>query len=347
VQVATKHSDLRVDDPTGTVSVRMLWPFARYLGDFERELSMLQSAGIDAAMFADPDARIPRSLIRSVVTVSIGKTGDMCLGLHAGECVEIADFAPVDQVTRNCATLREAIVVGARYSRLHDDGMRVTLIEDESTATLEILGPQASQSAVANEFQVTCVLKRLGLFLHEPLIPIEVHMRHDTATDASEYARVFRAPVRLGTERNALVLRREILDAPARRPNPGLFASFQEKAGRMLSDLERGDTFVGKVRRLLVERLEEGLNISEAARRLHVSEATLRRRLALEGTTYKNVVDTIRKELSLAYLEERLLPSEISYRVGFSNAAAFGRAFRRWTGTSPMEYKERRAREAM
>lgn len=331
----------------GTVSVRMLWPFARYLGDYERELALLRSAGIDAAMFADPDARIPRSLLRPLITISIEKTGDFSLGLHAGECVEIADFAPVDQVTRNCATLREAIVVGSQYSRLHDDGFRASLVEDESRATLEMLGSQPSHSAVANEFQITCVVKRLGFFLHEPLGPLEVQMRHETATNAEEYARVFRAPVRLGAPSNAIVLRQEVLDRRARRPNPGLFASFHQKADRMLSDLERSDTFVGKVRRLLVEHLEDGVGITEAARRLHVSEATLRRRLALEGTTYKHVVDTVRKELALAYLDDRLLPSEVCYRVGFSNAGAFGRAFRRWTGSSPVEYKGRRARELM
>jgi len=324
----------------------MLWPFARYLGDYERELELLRAAGFDVAVFADPGARIPRSLVRGMVAISLQKTGDACLGLHAGACVEIEDFAPVDQTTRNCATLREAIVVGSRYSRLHDDGVRSQLIEDESTATLEIHGPQPTLSAIANEFQVASVLKRLGLFLHEPVIPLEVRMRHERATDPAEYARAFRAPVRLGAEHNAIVLQRELLDARAQRPNPALLASFHQKVDQMMSDLERGDTFVGKVRRLLVERLEEGVGIAEASRRLHVSEATLRRRLADEGTTYKQVVDTVRKEQALAYLDARLQPTEVGYRVGFSNASAFGKAFRRWTGSSPMQYKERRMRHA-
>lgn len=323
----------------------MLWPFARYLGDFERELSLLRSAGVDAGMFADPDARIPLGLVRSVIAISIEKTGDLCLGLHAGECVEIGDFAPVDQATRNSATLREALLVGTRYSRLHDDGLRSILIEEDDRATLEIHDSQPSRSAVANEFQVACVLRRLGFFLHEPLMPLEVHMRHDKATNAGEYARVFRAPVRLGAEHNAIVFMRERLNTPARHPNPSLLSSFHRNADRLLRDLERGDTFVGKVRRVLVERLEDGVSITEAARRLHVSEATLRRRLAEEGTTYRQVVDTVRKELALSYLDGHLQPTEVGYRVGFANAGAFGRAFRRWTGTSPMEYRERRARE--
>jgi AraC-like DNA-binding protein len=324
----------------------MLWPFARYLGDYERELALLQAAGFDVAVFADPDARIPRSLVRGMVAISIQKTGDLCLGLHAGMCVEIEDFAPVDQTTRNCATLREAIQVGSRYSRLHDDGVRSRLIEEESTATLEIHGGNPNSSAIANDFQVASVLKRLGLFVHETVIPLEVRMRHEQATDPVEYARLFRAPVRLGAEHNAIVLQRELLDARAQRPNPALLASFHQKVDQMMSDLERGDTFVGKVRRLLVDRLEDGLGVAEAARRLHLSEATLRRRLADEGTTYKRIVDTVRKEQALAYLDARLQPTEVGYRVGFSNAGAFGKAFRRWTGSSPIQYKERRAREA-
>jgi len=340
-----KHGEVRGEHSSCTVSVRMLWPFARYLGDFERELSILRSAGIDAGMFADPDVRIPLDLVRSVIAVSIEKTGDLCLGLHAGECVEIADFAPVDQTTRNCANLREALRVGTRYSRLHDDGLRAILIEDDARATLEIHDSLPSRSAISNEFQVACIIQRLGFFLHEPLVPLEVHMRHDKPTDSAEYTRVFRAPVRLGTEHNAIVFRRELLDTPARHPNPSLLSSFHRNADRLLNDLERCDTFVGKVRRVLAERLEEGIAITETARRLHVSEATLRRRLAEEGTTYRHVVDTVRKELALSYLDGRLQPTEVGYRIGFANAGAFGRAFRRWTGTSPMEYRERRARE--
>src|SRR5262249_10185475 len=156
----------------------------------------------DVAVFADPEARIPRSVVRAMVAISMQKTRDPCLGLHAGECVEIVDFAPVDQATRNCATLREAILVGSQYSRLHDDGVRSRLIEDESSSTLEIHAPQPRESAVANEFQVACVLKRLGLFVQKPVIPLEVRMRHERATDANEYARFFRARVRLGAEHN-------------------------------------------------------------------------------------------------------------------------------------------------
>jgi AraC-like DNA-binding protein len=337
--------EVRNGEQSDTISVRMLWPFARFLGDYERELMLLRAAGFDDAVFADPDARIPRDLVRSMVATSLMKTGDLCLGLHAGEHVEFTDFSPVDQATRHCATLRESIVVGSRYVRLHDGGVRVHLVEGESTATLQIHGSHPSSSAVANEFQVVSVLKRMGLFLRQQLVPIEVWMRHEHATDAAEYARVFQAPVRLGTEYNAIVFRREVLDARAPNPNPSLLSSFHQKVDLMMSDLERGDTFVGQVRNLLVERLEDGVGIEEAARRLHVSEATLRRRLAEEGTTYKRIVDTVRKEHALAFMETRLQPAEVGYRVGFSNPGAFGRAFRRWTGSSPMEYKERRARQ--
>ena len=81
--------------------------------------------------------------------------------------------------------------------------------------------------------------------------------------------------------------------------------------------------------------------MAAAARRLRISEASLRRRPAEEGTTYKQVVDAIRKELALSYVQERRQLSEISRCVGFSTLSAFGRAFRRWTGASPMQYKAR------
>jgi AraC-like DNA-binding protein len=325
-------------DPTSTVSVRMLWPFARCLKNYDLELSLLAAAGVDLGTFADPDARIQRSLARELIVASLQKTQDKCLGLHAGECVELIDFGPVDQMTRHCATLRDAILLGSRYSRLQDDGVVCSLTEEGRTATLEIYNEVPTRPWIINEFQVASTLKRLSLFVHEPIVPIEVHMRHFDPSDTREYARVFRAPVRCGTERNALVFRRELLDVRAMRPNPALVPLFARHATAKLERLGREDSFTDRVRGLVRAEVERGLTAAAAAKRLSSSEATLRRRLAEEGTSYQQVLDAVRKELAFAHLEANHSPAEIGAALGFSSTSSFVRAFRRWTGASPAEY---------
>lgn len=319
----------------------MLWPFARCLKNYDLELSILRDAGVDPGMFADPDARIQRGLARELIVASLQKTQDSCLGLHAGECVELVDFAPVDQMTRHCTTLRDSILLASRYSRLHDDGVVCSLIEEGQTATLQIYNEVPTRPWIINEFQISSTLKRLSLFVHEPVVPVEVHMRHLYPSDTSEYARVFRAPVRCGMERNALVLRREILDVRARRPNPAMVPLFARQATLKLERLGREDSFTDRVKAIIRAEVERGLTAGAAARRLSSSEATLRRRLADEGTTYQQVLDTVRKELALAHIEANLGCAEIGAALGFSSTSSFTRAFRRWTGASPADYAVR------
>jgi AraC-like DNA-binding protein len=327
--------------PLGSVSVRVFWPFARVLGDYEHELSLLREAGVDLVTFADPFARIPKTLGRQLLMASLQKSKDPSLGLHAGERVELADFAPVDQVTRHCATLREAVVYACQYSKLNDEGVQTELVETGSRALVVIRNDDPHRHAVVNEFQVMATLKRLGLFLHQDVVPLEIHLRNEVATNAAEYDRVFRSPVRLGAEQNAVVIARSLLDVRAAHANAALFPLFHEQARRAMQRLTREASFSQRVRDLLEQGLEEGrTGMTDVARRLNLSEATLRRRLCEEQTTHKELLDRVRRERALSQIEARRASlGEIGFRLGFSSPSAFGRAFRRWVGISPFEYR--------
>ena len=325
-------------DPASTVSVRMLWPFARYLGDYERELAILRDDGWDIASFVDPDARVSRDTARRMTVASLEKTGDLCLGLHAGACVELSDFDLPDQLSRYCSTLREAILLGSRYVRLQDDGLRCSLSEDDDTATLLLHNDDPNRMWLVNEYQIASSLKRMNLYTGGAALPLEVHMRHERATDPAEYARVFKCPVKLGAPCNAIVMSRHSLEFRAFRPNPNLVAAFERRAVSALERLGRAGSFTDKVRRLIRVNPEHGPSVTVAAEQLHVSETTLRRRLADEGTTYKSVLDGVRRDLAFAHLARRIDLGEIAFLLGYSNFSAFARAFRRWTGTSPSAY---------
>lgn len=332
-----------LDAPIGSVSVRMFWPFARCLGDYEAELSILQDAGIDLVAFADPLTRIPKAIGRQMLIASLQKSKDPSLGLHAGERVEIADFAPIDQVTRHLATLRDAVIYGKAHAKLMDEGVTTELEESGSRATITFVNAEQHRHAVVNEFQIASSLKRIGFFLHRAVIPLEVRLRNEVATSVAEYERVFGPKVVLGAEHNALVLPRALLDERAKNPNPNLAPLFQEHTRRLMAQLMRDAPFTQRVRELLEQGLEEGrTGMTVVARQLNVSEATLRRRLGEEHITHKELLDRVRRERALSHVEARRAPlGEIGFRLGFSSPSAFGRAFRRWVGVSPVEYRAR------
>ena len=103
---------------------------------------------------------------------------------------------------------------------------------------------------------------------------------------------------------------------------------------------EESDDLVGKVREEVARLLSEGAPLAEVAKRLGVGARTLQRRLRDRGLGFNGIVDDVRRERSFLYLQrEDLTVSEIAFRLGYSEASAFDRAFRRWSGTSPLQFR--------
>jgi AraC-like DNA-binding protein len=326
---------------SGTMSVRMLWPYMRTLRDFGPELSALGAAGIPEEALADTDARVPRRLVGDILMKAAQRTSDAALGIHAGEHVESADFGVMEQAVRACPDVRRALLCIARYTRLQDDNLEMHLMEEGDSATWQIRNAIPPILPLTNDFQVTASLsnfnRRLGL--SEP--PLEVHVRHAEATDPAEYMRVFRAPVRFGMMHNGIVIRRALLDRPVPSANPQAFSVFDLMAKRLLHELDRADTTTERVRRLVASRLgRDEIGIGDIGAQLHMSEATLRRRLEDERTTYKEIVDHLRRELAAQYVAEpRIALGEVAFLLGFATQSAFARAYRRWNGVSPVVHR--------
>jgi AraC-like DNA-binding protein len=326
---------------SGTMSVRMLWPYMRVLPDFGAELSALTDAGIDTAILADSVARVPRRLIGDILHKASQRTADAALGLHAGERIESSDFGVMEHAVRACPDVRRALLCIARYTRLQDDNLEMHFIEDGDRFTWQIRNAVPSVLRLTNDFQVTAVFMNVSRRLGRHETPLEVHLRHEEATNAEEYERVFRAPVRLGMQHNGLVFPRFLLDQPLPSANPQAFSVFDVMATRLLKELKHEDTTMDRVRRLVAARIgREGIGIADIGVQLRMSEATLRRRLDAEGITYRAIVDQLRRELAAQYISRpHVALNEIAFLLGFSTQSAFGRAFRRWNGISPLEHR--------
>jgi AraC-like DNA-binding protein len=328
---------------TGTVSVRLLWPFLRVIQDFGPEIEVVRAAGVDPQLLSDPDERIPRRLLRDVIAAAVHRTGDVALGIHAGEKVESADFGAMDLASRACPDMRSAMQCIARYVRLYDDSIEMPVMEDGDRVLWLFRNAMPPVLNASNDFQVTVafvnVLRHLGRLER----PIEVHLRHRAPTDATEYERVFQAPICYGMPHNGLVFARNLLHQPVPSANPEAYQLFDVRASQMLEEFERSYTTSAKVRRLVAKRIgRESIGIGEVGAQLGISAATLRRRLVAEGTTYSVIVDSLRQELATQYLATRGVHiGEIACSLGFASEGAFGRAFRRWTGGSPSEHRAR------
>ena len=120
-------------------------------------------------------------------------------------------------------------------------------------------------------------------------------------------------------------------------------AILQSHADRLLEELPSADRFSDRMREMLVSRLRGGNpNLDYVAHKMGASPSTVRRRLAEEGTTHRELLDDVRRRLALRYLgQNELILSEIAFLLGFSHENAFRKAFKRWTGKSPAEFRQR------
>jgi AraC-like DNA-binding protein len=326
----------------------MVLPFTRVLNDYRLELETLSNGGIEIADLADPDARIPHDLAWKLIQVSIEKTGDLELGLHAGQRIEANDWGPMAYAAANCTDIRKAIQYCNRYMKLLDDFGDSALIEQDDRATWQFRYAIARPLPAVSDFLVTSGFMAIARFTGRIKPPIEVHLVHPEPSYTSEYLRVFRAPVRYNCEYNAIVVARSVLDQPVFCANPDIFAAFDLKTRRLMEELSSSTTAGARVQRLVVNQLGRGeIGMKEIARQLHMSVATLRRRLGDEGTTHNQLVEQVRHEFALRYIVNPQIPvAEIAAMLGFSSASAFGKAFKRWEGLSPIEYRVRKRQKS-
>jgi AraC-like DNA-binding protein len=135
-----------------------------------------------------------------------------------------------------------------------------------------------------------------------------------------------------------------VLDASLISSDPALLAILSRAAGDSQRRGPEPATIAAQVARVLGEALRsDDANIAHVAKRLGMTSRSLQRRLKDEATSFGAVRERVRRELAQRYLDDKLAISEISFLLGFSEPSAFFRAFKRWTGTTPLEARRRLA----
>jgi AraC-like DNA-binding protein len=180
----------------------------------------------------------------------------------------------------------------------------------------------------------------------ETWAPREVHFRHRAPKDSTAQRRFFGAPVHYGQTDDALLFATTDLRAPMKAADPELLPILVRHADECLKKLPRSDDFRDGVRRVVIAELGSGdVTIERVADRLGMSARSVQRRLQEDGPSFKDLVAETRLALSRRYLgDPSLTLTEAAYLLGYSDLSAFSRAFRRWTGTSAIEFR-RRARQ--
>ena len=143
------------------------------------------------------------------------------------------------------------------------------------------------------------------------------------------------------TGENALVLPTILLDTPCAKADPGLLAILDRHAAELLARIPSPNSLADRVRSILIRELRGGdPSASLVAARLKMSVRTLHRGLLTEGMRFGEIFDQLRHELAIRHLRDRRIAlAEVAFLLGFSELSSFYRAFKRWTKTTPADYR--------
>ncbi|MDB4989717.1 MAG: Transcriptional regulator, AraC family [Myxococcaceae bacterium] len=327
-----------------TLSIRWMIPFNRVTGTSPGDLGILKREGIGMKEFVDPDARIRHRVSMELLERAVERLADPQLGLKAGERVEAGDYDALEYAARSCANVREAILCVIRYQSLTHGGTEAELVEEGELGTWRWRpNDDVAQIPAANDFALVSACSLARRYMQTPGKLNEVHFLHAEPTSLSEYERIFETPTfRFSMPYNALVFARSTLDIPMAHAHAGLQAAYELHVSAALERIKRDEGVAGRVRAVLVEQLRAGdFSMERVARRMAMSVTTLRRRLSEEGTSQREILDELRRELARGYLADlKLGIREVAFLLGFAHVTAFYKAYHRWTGgTTPAEYR--------
>jgi AraC-like DNA-binding protein len=307
-----------------------------------------RAVGLSRATISKSDGFIPCAQFARLLDEAARATDDDCFGLHFGERFNPKDVGPVAYVMINSPTIEACFQNAGRYLSVHNQAAQVSFGVDGRFAYARhiLVDPAIEAPRHHNEYSMAVALNMIRLMAGSGWVPLETHFAHPDPGRHSEQARVFGGPVLFGRASNAFVIEREFLDRQVPAADQRLYPTLRRYLDEVLTEVPREDDLLASVRRAVAESMRHGdPSLTKVGKQIAMGPRTLQRRLKDQGVEFKALVDDTRRLFALTYLRDPgQTLAEIAYLLGYSEVSAFNRAFRRWTGSTPSDYRRRAAR---
>lgn len=302
---------------------------------------VLASVGLDARIFSNPENPVPFAALGRLISAGVARTRCRHFGLLVGERGGPSSLGLVGLLIRQAPDVGTALRQAALYLHLHDRGAVVVLSSQDGVARIAyaIYAPGVESSEQIGEGAIAITCNVIRSLCGAQWAPTEVLLASRRPPDMRPYRRFFRAPVRFDAEQNALVFPDAVLDRRLPHANPELQRLLLEEIQRL--DRELALDFSTKVRRVVRAGLVVGqCSADRTAALFAVQRRTLSRRLRAEGTSFEALLAEIRYETARQLLTDTAIPMrQIAEAIGYADVSVFTRAFRRWSGTTPTEWR--------
>lgn len=306
---------------------------------------ILQGFGLDRSVFAKPEGFIPCSVFAGILREAAQATADDCFGLHFAERFNPKNIGPLAYVALNSPTISAGIQNVERYLHVYDSSAKwfFTAEGDRGYVRFVLTDLGIEPLRQSNEHGVTIVINALRMMVGSQWAPQEVHFAHAAPEQTSEHHRIFRCPVLFGCETNALVIELSFAERAVPAADQQLYLIMKQYLDQVLSEMPQEDSLFAAIRKAVAEAMRDGdPKLARVAKKMAMGSRTLQRRLKEYGFDFKKLVEDTRQRFAVNYLKDRKNSlTEIAFLLGYSELSAFNRAFKRWTGSTPLDYQRK------
>ncbi len=327
-----------------TVSVSVLSQLLRYLAHLEVDINeVFRSAGVDPDFLKNPDVRIPIETYIAIEDDAVRISKDPNFGLHMGEFTEPGSWSILGYMMMNCRTLSEAAEKSGRYSMIIGNLIQTKAVLGWGTVKIVLSTPKHAPVLSRHCFEsALSSTVRMGRYLTGKQIdPLDVGFSYPEPASIAEYERIFRSPVLFDQKQTCITYDINVGKTPVLQPNAKLLEHFEHYAQEYLADIEGIDKTTRIVTRHILANLDSrNLTLNSIARDMSMSVRTLQNHLKSEGVVFRDLLEDTRERLAKKYLCENYTVEDITYLLGFSEPSVFRKAFKRWSGSTPREYRQ-------
>ncbi len=336
---------MEVSKTTSAVAIIALFDVIR---DHGMPIGILeQKTGINRREMDDPDARIKMTQFLKLWQIAEEVSKDPAIGLNLRKKYGVGIMHFVVMLALNSSNLMEALEAWMQYDMLICDNYRNKISEgkDHYCITYTNISPKHENRWIP-EHHMSLALEYGRQMSRTNFNPIQILFRHADPGYGDIYEKCFNCPVIFDQEENMSLFRKQDLEMPIIGRDPYLQAILKKHADKSIENLSRYISFKEKVQEFIIKNLHKGIvDIQSASDAMNMDRSTLHRHLKKEGTMFRHLLSQTRKELAQKHLAQGLSITQTGYLLGFSDPSTFQRAFKRWLGKSPGEFRKQKIME--
>ena len=315
---------------------------------------LYQRSGIDRTLLSEPEARILTTDMWKLWHVAVDMSGDDAFGLYVAQSIFPTHLNALVFALQASANLQECVERLIRYSRVVSTIGQIEYEKNNDQVIVRLNAPAMKQGpwAPIDAFMALIVKFVRDLLSPDMLTQVSelgskqkllhgVKLVRPQPKNEKAFEQYFNCSIDYSAENNEIIADAAIFDMPLPSANSTIANVNDQLLQDYLNKLDQ-QSFSLVVRKHIIEQLgSELLNQESIAEPLNISGRTLQRKLAEEGTSFKELLDDVRQELALRYLTASDMSiSELTFMLGFVDQSSFSRAFKRWTGQTPSQYRK-------